>query len=81
MTPGLRKALERLRQINAESQRIGHILSAKNAMLEAALALGDGKEIETARRELLASFEASVDFKIKVNREADQLQEMLNRDY
>lgn len=81
MTPGIRKALERLRQINAESTRVGHILSAKNAMLEAALAMGDSKEIETARQELIAAFEASVDFKVRISREADSLQNLVDRDY
>lgn len=81
MTPGIKKALERLRQINAESTRVGHILAAKNAMLEAALALGDGKEVETARQELLAAFEASVDFKVRISREADSLQNLVDRDY
>lgn len=78
MNPKVRKALDRLKQINAESTRTQQILSAKNHMLEAVLATGDPKEIEIARQELLAAFEASVDFKIRVSREADELQNLVN---
>lgn len=78
MNPKVKKAMDRLRQINAESNRTSQILAAKNHMLEAVLAPGDPKEIEIARQELLAAFEASVDFKIRVSREADELQNLVN---
>lgn len=78
MNPRIKRTLQRLQEINAESTRSGQILAAKNHMLEAMLSTGDVKEIEAARQELLAAFEASVDLKIRVNREADQLQNEIN---
>lgn len=70
----IREVMEKLQEINRESERVSSILKAKEMMLNAALASRDPAEIEKAREELVAAFEASVDFKIKATKQGEELQ-------
>lgn len=78
--PGLRRALARIAELNRASERASSIISAKNSMLEAALQGNDPKEIETARSELIAAFEAGVDQKIRMAKETEELMRIANSD-
>lgn len=70
----IREVMEKLQEISRESERVSSILKAKDMMLSAALAGRDPVEIEKAREELVAAFEANVDFKIKATRQGEELQ-------
>lgn len=70
----IKEVMEKLQEINREAERVSSILKAKDMMLSAALAGRDPAEIEKAREELVAAFEANVDFKIKATRQGEELQ-------
>lgn len=76
----VRRAVEKLQEIARESERVTSILKAKDMMLNAALATRDPAEIEKARQELNAAFEASVDFKIKSVHEGDKIQRLVSEE-
>lgn len=70
----IREVMEKLQEISRESERVSSVLKAKDMMLNAALAGRDPAEIEKAREEVVAAFEASVDFKIKATKQGEELQ-------
>lgn len=70
----IREVMEKLQEISRESERVSSVLRAKDMMLNAALAGRDPAEIEKAREEVVAAFEASVDFKIKATKQGEELQ-------
>ncbi len=76
----MRRAMERLREINRESDQTQSILKAMDNLLEAALASRNQKSIEKARTNLLSAFEARVDFKIRVMQEGEELARQLNEE-